>query len=195
MRIDWPEIAESERTPLVVRLLEIIQQQQELIYRLQDEIAILKGLKPRPKISRSALERPASPATAEGEGSSRPGSQKRPKNAQLTIQRHCLIPLENVPPGAVFKGYADFVVQELIVHTETTCYRRERWRTADGRHLLADLPDEVIPGSHFGPNLISYIVHQYHPHHLTQPLLLEQLRQLGIDISAGQLNRILTENN
>jgi Transposase IS66 family len=192
MRIDWPEITESERTPLVVRLLEIIQQQQEVIYCLQDEIAILKGLKPRPKISPSALERLASPPTTEG--SSRPGSQKRPKNAQLTIHRHCLVRLEKVPPGAVFKGYADFVVQELIFHAETTCYRRERWRTADGRHLLADLPDEVIPGSHFGPNLIGYIVHQYHHQHVTQPLLLEQLRQLGIDISAGQLNRILTEN-
>src|SRR5262249_51763513 len=29
--------------------------------------------------------------------------------------------------------------------------------------------------------------------HVTQPLLLEQLHQLGIDISAGELSRILTE--
>ncbi len=193
MRIDWPEIAESERTPLVVRLLEIIEQQQELIYCLQDEIAILKGLKPRPKISPSALERPASPPSSEEDGSSRPGSEKRPKTAQLTIHRHQILHLENVPPGATFKGYADFVVQELILHAETTCYRRERWRTMDGRHLLADLPEEVVPGSHFGPNLLSYILHQYHHQHVTQPLLLEQLRQLEIDISAGQLNGILTE--
>src|ERR1043166_4161989 len=114
MRIDWPEIAESERTPLVVRLLEIIQQQQELIYRLQDEIAILKGLKPRPKISPSALERPTSAPTSVEEGSSRPGSFKRPKTAQLTIHRQQILHLENVPTGATLKGYADFVVQELL---------------------------------------------------------------------------------
>ncbi len=102
--------------------------------------------------------------------------------------------LKNVPAGATFKGHADFVVQELILRTETTCYRRERWRTIDGRHLLAELPNEVVPGSHFGPNLLGYILHQYHHQHVTQPLLLEQLRQLGIDISAGQLTGILTEN-
>jgi hypothetical protein len=51
----------------------------------------------------------------------------------------------------------------------------------------------VLPGSHFGPELIGFILHQYHHQHVTQPLLLEQLRQLGIDLSAGQLNRILTE--
>src|SRR5207237_10086656 len=49
-------------------------------------------------------------------------------------------------------------------------------------------------GSHFGPKLIAYILYQYHHNHVTQPLLQEQLRDLGIDISTGQLNRILTEN-
>jgi hypothetical protein len=57
------------------------------------------------------------------------------------------------------------------------------------------LPPEVIPGSHFGPTLIGFIVHQYHHQHVTQPLLWEQLDQLGIDISMGQLSRILTEQN
>jgi Transposase IS66 family len=191
--VDLPEIPESERTPLVVRLLEIIQQQQELIQMLRDEIAILKGLKPRPKISPSALERQARPPDQEGESSGRPGSQKRAKTAQLTIHREVDIPLENIPPGSTFKGYEDFVVQELILRVENTCYHRERWLSADGRSLVADLPDDVLPGSHYGPNLICYIVHQYHHQHVTQPLLLEQLQQLGIAISAGHLNGILTE--
>src|SRR5262249_51212872 len=52
---------------------------------------------------------------------------------------------------------------------------------------------DVVPGSHFGPTLHSYALHQYHHQRVTQPLLLEQLRQLGIDISAGQLNNLLTE--
>jgi hypothetical protein len=58
---------------------------------------------------------------------------------------------------------------------------------------VAPLPAELVPGSHFGPDLICFILHQYHHQHVTQPLLLEQLHQLGIDISAGELNRILTE--
>jgi hypothetical protein len=58
---------------------------------------------------------------------------------------------------------------------------------------VAGLPAEVQPDSHFGPTLISFIIHQYHHQHVTQPLLWEQLDQLGIDSSTGQLSRILTE--
>ena len=58
---------------------------------------------------------------------------------------------------------------------------------------MAPLPAAVVPGSHYGADLICFILHQYHHQHVTQPLLLEELHQLGIDISAGELNRILTE--
>jgi len=97
------------------------------------------------------------------------------------------------PEGAVFKGYEDFVVQDLTIEPRVILYRRERWMTANGQSLVAPLPPEVISGSHYGPNLICFILHQYHHQHVTQPLLLEQLHQLGIDISAGELNRIVTE--
>ena len=123
----------------------------------------------------------------------RPGSAKRAKTAQLTITEEAVIPLPDVPPGAAFKGYEDFVVQDLIIRPRVIRYRRERWLTPDGRSLVAPLPADVVPGSHFGPDLICFILHQYHHQHVTQPLLLEQLHQLGIDISAGQLSRILTE--
>ena len=59
--------------------------------------------------------------------------------------------------------------------------------------LIAPLPAKMIPGSHFGPNLICFLVHQYHHQHVTQPLLREQLNQLGIHISTAQLSRIPTE--
>jgi len=42
--------------------------------------------------------------------------------------------------------------------------------------------------------LIAYVLNQHHHAYVTQPLLLEQLHDLGIDISAGQLSRILTAN-
>jgi hypothetical protein len=51
-----------------------------------------------------------------------------------------------------------------------------------------------VAGGHFGANLIAYILDQYHQAQVTEPLLLEQLWEYGIDISAGQLHRILTEN-
>ena len=51
-----------------------------------------------------------------------------------------------------------------------------------------------MSGRHFGPTLIAYILHQYHHAHVTQPLLLEQLREWGVDISAGQISAIITQD-
>jgi hypothetical protein len=198
MRILLPDIPEAERTPLVRQLLEIIALQQERIlqleervHQLEDEIARLKGLKARPRIAPSALER--HPRPPRDPKAKRPGSAKRSKTALLTVTEEVVVPLPDVPPEAVFKGYEDFVVQELILKPRVIRYRRERWLTPEGQSLLAPLPAEVLPGSHFGPDLICFILHQYHHQHVTQPLLLEQLHQLGIDISAGELCRILTE--
>lgn len=42
-----PDIPEEQRTDVVVALLEIINMQQELLRQLRDEIARLKGQKPK----------------------------------------------------------------------------------------------------------------------------------------------------
>jgi hypothetical protein len=191
MPLILPDIPEADATPLVRQLLEIIRSQQERLQQLEDEVARLKGLKTRPVIAPSRLETP--PPRPPKPGQKRPGSAKRSKNTQLIITDK-VVPLDNLPPEATFKGYEDFVVQELILLPQVTRYRRERWQTADGQTLVAALPAGVVPGNHFGPELICFILHQYHHQHVTQPLLLEQLLQVGIDISAGQLSRILTEH-
>jgi len=185
---------------LVEALLAVIRAQQdrivefeETVQRLCGEIAMLKGQKPRPQIAPSRLEQPP-PRPPLAEGQKRPGSQKRPKNAQLTITQEIRIPFPDPPAGSVSKGYEEYFVQELVMRAETTRYLRERIVTADGQSLLAPLPADVLPGQHFGPSLISHILHQYHNNHVTQPLLQDELAQHGITISAGQINHLLTED-
>jgi hypothetical protein len=196
--MELPEIGPEERTPLVETLLGVIrqlldrvQQLEETNQQLRDEIAILKGQKPKPQIKPSQLESPVLRPRVEGE--KRPGSQKRSKNAELTIHKEVRLLPCDVPEGAIFKGYEPFVVQELKIACENTRYLRARFELPSGGTVLAPLPAEI--SSHFGPGLICYILDQYHHAHVTQPLLLEQLHDFGIDISAGQLNHILTENH
>ena len=199
-----PDIPLEQRTPVVEALLAIICAQQdriaqleETVQKLRDEIAILKGQKPRPKIAPSQLEKPASESLLLRLGAKRkkrPGSEKKSKNAQLTVTREQRIPFPDPPPGSVSKGFEEYFVQELVIRPEVTRYLRERIQMPDGQTLLAPLPADVLPGQHFGPDLISYILYQYHHNHVTQPLLQEELAQRGIVISAGQINNILTEN-
>ena len=200
MRLDLPPIPAAERTPLVVALLAIIDQQQqrlqafeETVLQLRDEIAILKGQKPRPTIAPSTLEKPTKPPAEPGQ--KRPGSAKLSKKTATLKPLVVTIPFLDAPPGALSNGYEDYDVQELVLQAKLTRYRRERIITPTGHTLLAPLPADVVPGSHFGPDLTAFILYQYHQCNVTQPLLLEQLRERGIDISAGQINHFLTAHH
>ena len=190
-----PEIAESEQTPLVRSLLQIIGHQQEQIQRLEDEIRRLQGGPPWPQLKPNTLE-PAgrSAAAAAGDPPRRRGPQ-RAKTAELKIDVTERVPLADVPAGAVVKGYRRFVVQDLEIRPHNTCYLLEQWRFPTGEYVTAPVPATAVRGGHYGPQLVSYLLHQYYHAHVTQPLLLAQLHDWGIEISAGQLNHLLTEGH
>jgi len=189
-----PHIPEEERTPLVVVLLEIIQVLLEQNQELKDEIARLKGEKPRPNIKPSVLEKDPVKKESKDTGGKRPGSSKRDKTKKLEIHNTVIIAAPNVPPGSERNGFEDFTVQGLLFQPYNTLYRRERWLTPQGNYIVAPLPEHLKgPGSHFDASLLSFILSQYYHCHVTQPLILEQLRDLGVDISVGQVNRIITE--
>lgn len=100
----------------------------------------------------------------------------------------------DVPAGSVFKGYKKYIRQDIEIKAVNTCYEVESWQAPDGRYLYGQLP-LYLQGTDFGPTLKSYIIYQYHHCHVTQPLLLEQLREWDICISSGQLSRLLTEGH
>src|SRR4051812_11433898 len=147
MKIELPPIPDAERTPLVEALLTIIDIQQqrigqlaETVGKLRDEIALLQGEKPRPKIAPSRLESPP-PKPPPAPGDKRPGSAKRSKTASFPTPIEVKIPFPDPPPGSTSRGYEDYFVQELVLYAKVTQYRRERINTPDGRTLLAPLPD------------------------------------------------------
>jgi hypothetical protein len=188
-----PAVPDEERTPLVSILLEITNLQQEQIQALKDEIAILKGQKPRPKIKPSKLGEGTGKGSKKGKKKHRGSSAKR-KRGKIEVHETKIIEADNVPPGSRFKGYDDFTVRGLIIKPSNIRYRRERWETPQGSHIVAPLPDEVkVLNGHFDVTLVSFILYQYYHAHVTQPLILEQLWEFGVDISQGELSRIITE--
>jgi hypothetical protein len=122
-----PVIPEAEQTPLVRSLLQTIAQQQEHIQRLEDEIRRLKGGPQRPQLKPSSLEPNKEPESAEEAGiaasKARPKrGPQRQKTAALTIHTTERVPLANVPAGSRFKGYRRYVVQELEIRVQNTCF-------------------------------------------------------------------------
>ncbi len=203
-----PPIPPEEQTPTVRLLLAIIEQQQLTIAKLEARVGLLeaevvrlKKLPPRPKIKPSALEKSHDdededpPSGGSGKGTAtthtkRAGSKKRRK--RLPVHRCVIIPPADLPLGSRLLGYQDYLLQDLVIEPCNTRYRLARYRTPDGKCLTGQLPAH-LEGTHFGPTLQSYILYQYHHQRVTQPLLLQQLREWGVDISSGQLNRLITE--
>jgi len=200
--MELPEIRPDERTPVVEALLAIIRQLadrgaelEQTLQQVRDDNARLKGQKPRPEIKPSVLE--ARPKSQRQEGDQRPGSAKRPKTAELTMHRAERLHAQGLPEGSKLRCYEAYVVQELRIQSENTRSLRVRYDVLGGGSVLAPFPQGVLPvgGGHYGPKLVAYILDQYHQAQVTEPLLLEQLWEYGIDISAGQWHRILTENH
>jgi len=173
-------------------LFEIIRNQSELIGQLKDEINRLKKHPRKPNIKPSRLEgkskdKPKRPKKKKG------GSRKRKKTAELTIHEDKPIEPEHIPEGSRFIGYQDFVVQGIKIEPYNICYKLKVYETPEGGYVRGKIPSD-LNNKHFSPELVAYILYQHYHCCVTHPLLLEQLREYGIDISSGQLNNILIKD-
>jgi hypothetical protein len=186
-----PQISNEDRTPLIDVLLELLAWQQKQIDKLEQEIHKLKGETTKPKIKPSKMNQDP----AEDDNGDKPKKIKGPKRSKtehLKIDATVDIQPAKIPEGSTFKGYREVVIQDIVFKTNNICYRLAQYKTPDGGYITGQLPDG-LNGCHFGNDLISFILYQYHHQHVTQPLLLKQLQDLGVDISSGRLSQFITD--
>jgi hypothetical protein len=122
---------------------------------------------------------------------SSPKGRRGPVTPRVAVEDRILAAA--VPPGSRFKGYADFLVQDLVLRACCIRYRRERWLTPDGQLIVTPLPGGV--DGHFGPELRRFVLAQYHQGQVTLPRLVVQLRALGLAISTRQVMRLLIQGH
>ena len=185
--LDVDSLGVEDLKRLVLVLLEEIAVLKVGNAALREEIARLKGLKGRPNIKPSGMEKQSQAKAKPGR---RKGRRRRPKGARLCIDEDRVLEA-GAPAGSRFKGYEDFIVQELIVKPRVIRYRRERWLTPAGTTVVAPLPAAVK--GHFGPELRRFVLAQYHQGQVTMPRILAQLHDLGIEISKRQVVRLLND--
>ena len=97
-----------ELEALAERLLAENAALKQAIAELRAEVAILKGVKGRPKLKPSGMEKATEPEPPE---KGRDGAVRARKIGRLPIDEERVIAAE-VPAGSRFKGYEDFLVQD-----------------------------------------------------------------------------------
>jgi hypothetical protein len=173
----------------IEQLEQRLKQQGERIEQLEAELRVQKKLKGKPKLSASQLNQEPK---SEAKSGKRAGSEKRSKKAEFVVDEERFIEPSVIPEGASFNGYRIYDVQEIKLGRHNIRFQLAEYVDSDGKTVVGKLPDAYQAG-HYGPTLVSYMLYQHYQCRVPQALIYEQLRELGIDLSVGQVNWILTQ--
>jgi hypothetical protein len=182
---DLDGLPAAELKALVLQLLEEVSALKQLVAAQRAEIARLKGLKGPPSIKPSGMAKASEPAPPAGSGKPRGRGSKRIGRTAIEDR---ILPAD-VPAGSRFKGYENFLIQDLELRPVAIRFRRERWVTPDGRTVVAPLPPGI--DGHFGPELRRFVLAHYHQGQVTVPRLVTLLGAIGIEVSKRQVVRLL----
>jgi hypothetical protein len=201
LAVDPDRLSEPELRRLVGRLLNLVEDLQAEVtalreenQRLRDENARLRELPPRPAFPARSRSRLPADHSSEQERHTPTPRQRRTRD-RVVIHRRETLELDpgRLPPDAQCKGYVEVTVQDVLLRADNVVFRRAKWYAPSTRRTyLAPLP----PGYHgqVGPGLRALVLALGYGSHVSQPKIGEFLRDLGVDLSAGQIARLLVHD-
>ena len=127
---DLDGLSHADLKSLVLKLLEEAAELRRTVAAQRDEIAPLKGGPGRPNIKPSGMDKATEPRPPPPTGSE--PRQKGGKTSKLSIHEERTVTVAAPPQGSRFKGYTNFVVQDLVIRSHVVNFRRERWQKPDG---------------------------------------------------------------
>lgn len=80
--------------------------------------------------------------------------------------------LKKLPEGAIFNGYRDYDVQDLVLKRHNIRFLLAEYVTVEGKTIVGKLPKEYQ--GHYGPTLMSFTLYQHHQCRVPQNLICEQ---------------------
>src|SRR5438093_2996304 len=200
--LDLSSIADERARELVQRLLNVLEDvmadlrtAQAENQRLRDEIKLLKGEQGAPAIKPNTPQPPPKHHSSEKERRQPKTWSKDRKTDRIAIDREQVVQIDptQLPPDAVFKGYEDVVVQDVIFRTDNVLFHKEKFYSpSQHQTYLASLPQGYR--GQFGPGLKSLALVFYFGAQMSEPKVAELLRSVGVLISDGQVSDLLIKD-
>lgn len=200
--IDLSAILEEKTRELVKGLLNFIEQlsrnlreARAEIQRLRDEVNCLKGEQGKPEIKANVVEA-AKNHSSEKERRKPRKRQGKKKTANIVIDREEVVKVDQaiLPADAVFKGYEENVVQDILLKTDNVRFLKEKYYSPSlGCTYLAELPSGYE--GQFGPRIKALVLAFYHGGLMSEPKIIEFFENVGIQISKGTLSNLLIKGH
>ena len=197
--LDLSSIADERARQLVQQLLNVLEDvmadlraAQAENQRLRDELNRLKGEQGAPAIKANTPQPPPKDHSSEQERRKPKTWSKGHKTDRIAIDREQVVQVDptRLPSEAVFKGYEDVVVQDVIFRTDNVLFHKEKFYSpSQHQTYLASLPQGYC--GQFGPGLKSLALVLYFGAQMSAPKVAELLRSVGGQISDGQVSNLL----
>lgn len=207
LHLDLDRIPDEGTRNAVVALLNLVERLhaenlalREENQRLKDEILRLNGEQgrpsfPGPRSPKGALSPPLDYSSEQERREPKPW-KKRPRLDRIVIHRFDFLDVDpaTLPSDATFERVEPFVVQDLILQPENTCFLRAVYSSqSTGQTYYAPLP----PGYRgtYGPGVRTLALVLAYEGQMSQPLLHTLFTQVDLVISQGQICRLLVEGH
>ena len=192
-----------ERIPeafrLLLQIIEVLNEEVQFLkaelQKKSDELNRLKGEQGKPKFPISKKKSGDISSEKERQTLIPPGEKKsKEKLSKIKIDftEVCKVDRTILPEDAEFKGYETVVVQDIVISTKNTAYKKEIFYSpSQNKTYMAELPHETE--GEFGPGVKSLIITLKHAANMSEPKIHEFLENIGIHISPATISRILTK--
>ena len=197
--LDLHSIADARARELVRRLLTMVEDvmtdlraSQAENQHLRHESNRLKGEQGTPTLKANTPPPPRPNHSSEQERRKPKAWSKRSKTAHIPIDWEQVGPVDpdRLPPAAQCKGDEEVVVQDGLLRTDNVLFQKEQF-SSPSQHTtsLASLPQGS--SGQFGPGLKSLALVLYFGAQMSEPKVAELLRNVGVQISDGQVSNLL----
>ncbi|MBW6472761.1 MAG: transposase [Anaerolineaceae bacterium] len=197
--LDLNAIKDENARELIKQLLNLVEKlsadlrdAQIEIQRLRDEVNRLKGEQGKPKSKGNSPKPPSSNHSSENERHQSRQRHKKSKKAEIQINREQVVEVDPsvLPKDAKFKGYEDVVIQDILLQTDNVRFHKQKYYAASTRKTyLAKLPRGYE--GQFGPGIKALTLAFYYGIGTSEPKILEFYKNVGIQISAGEISNLL----